>query len=160
MMSRSILMMVMMAAVAGCTRYGYPPNNMQSAASVNADLVAAHGTPKTLGRSHVRVDDVSCAGADYAIKVHYEHDFEKVEYLNLQYQVMPKSSHTAPLFTRPSGLLELDPWSVAGDVTLTVPGKLVTEKDSDILLRLKLKSKTVFEHLSAQEQVHISELCR
>lgn len=161
MMSRMILVVLFVVmACTGCNRYSYPPNTMQSAAGVNADLVSSRVAPKTLGNSRLTVEGMSCAGSDYAIKVHYEHDFEQVEYISLQYQVVPKSSNPEPIFTRPNGLIDLDPWSIAGDVTLTVPAKWVTEKGSDILLRLKLKSKTVIEHLSAQEQVHVSALCR
>lgn len=161
MKSRLILVVLFVVmACMGCDRYSYPPNTMQSATDVNADLVSSRVAPKTMGTSQVDVLSMSCAGSDYALKVHYSHDFEKVEYLNLQYQIVPKTSNPDPIFTRPSGLLELDPWAIAGEVTLTVPGTRVTERGSDILLRLKLKSKTVIEHLSAQEQVHISELCR
>lgn len=159
MKSRLILMMLVVAA-AGCTRYSYPPNTMQSAAGVNADLVSSRVAPKTMGSSQVDVVSMSCESGNYALKVHYNHDFEKVDYITLQYQVVPKSSNTDPIFTKPTGLMDLDPWAIAGDVNLTIPGTLVTDKGSDILLRLKLKSRTVIEHLSAQEHVHISELCR
>jgi hypothetical protein len=133
---------------------------MQSAAGVNADLVSSRMAPKTLGSSQVDVTGMSCAGGDYALNVHYTHDFENVDYIILQYQVVPKSSNTNPIFTKPTGVLELDPWAIAGDANLTIPGKFVSEKDSDILVRLKLKSKTVLEHLSFQKQAHISELCK
>lgn len=144
----------------GCTHYSYPSNQPSAASSLNADLIASRAAPKTAGSSFVNVASMACQGTDYVISAHYEHSFDKVIYASLQYQVVDPTAGQSPIFTVPTGIMDLDATQQTGDVQLVIPGSKVTEKNSEILLRLKLRSKTVFESLSPQEQVHVGELCK
>lgn len=145
---------------AGCNRYSYPPSNVTTASSVNQDIIASHSAPKTAGEAHLEVASVACQGSDYVVKVRYDQGFEDIQFLDLQYQVLPKSSNVNLLFTQPTGTLEIKPPAESGDITLIIPGDKIPGKDSDVLLRLKLKTRLIVEYLSAQEQLHISDICR
>lgn len=161
MNTRMFLIVVGLAMLdVGCTRYSYPPNTPATASSLNQDIIASHNAPKTLGRANLEVVSMACQGSDYAINVHYEQGFEDVRFLDLQYQALPKSGNGARTFTQPTGILEIKKPEVSGDVTLTIPGDKISGKDSDVLLRLRLKTLTVVEYVSVQEQVHISDVCR
>ncbi len=156
---------VLMTAVAGvvfngCTRYSYPPNTPVTASALNQDLIASHGAPKLAGEARLEIAGMTCQGGDYVLKVHYEQGFESVQFLDLQYQVLPKSSNGAPVFTQPTGILEIKPPAHSGDVTLIIPGDKVPGKDADLLLRLRLKTLAIVEYASPQEQVHVSDTCR
>lgn len=157
---RSLMVIGLAMIVAGCTRYSYPPNTPPTASTLNQDLIASHAAPKVAGVAHLEILGMACLGADYTVKVHYEQGFESVQFLDLQYQVLPKSSNSTHLFTQPTGQLEIKPPAPAGDVTLTIPGDKVPGKDSDVLFRLKLKTLTIVEFLSPQEQIHIGDVCK
>lgn len=160
MNSRKFLIVVGLAIlVAGCNRYNYP-HNAVTASSVNQDIVASHSAPKTMGDAHLEVMGMTCQGSDYAVNIHYEQGFDDVQFLDLQYQVLPKSGNVNVVFTQPTGMLEIKPPVASGDVTLTIPGAKIPGKDSDVLLRLKLKTRLIVEYLSVQEQVHVSDTCK
>lgn len=145
---------------AGCTRYSYPPNTPPTASSLNQDLIASLSAPKMAGVARLEVVGMACQGIDYEIKLRYDQGFDDVLFLDLQYQVLPKSSNGAQVFAQPTGILEIKPPAPTGDVTLTIPGAQVPGKDSDVLLRLKLKTVTIVEFISPQEQIHISDVCQ
>lgn len=161
MHTRQFLMVVGLAMLeVGCTRYSYPPNALPTASTINQDMIASLSAPKAPGVARLEVMGMTCQGTDYAITLHYEQGFEDVQFLDVQYQLLPRTSMGSPVFTQPSGFLEIKPPASAGDVTLTIPGDQVPGKDSDVLLRLKLKTLTVVEFISPQEQIHISDICR
>lgn len=143
----------------GCTHYNYPPNQLSTASSLNSDLIASRAAPKMDGYSSVNVLSMSCQGSDYVVAAHYEHNFDKVIYAGLQYQVVDPVAGGSPAFSVPAGTMDLDATQQSGDVQLIIPGSKIVEKNSEILLRLKLRSKTVFESISPQEEVHVSTLC-
>lgn len=146
--------------VAGCNHYSYPKSSSPTASSINQDIIASHSAPKTAGEASLEVEGVACQGSDYVVKVHYVQGFEDIQFLDLQYQVLPKSGSATISFTQPTGMLEIKPPAVSGDVTLTIPGNQIPGKDSDVLLRLKLKTRLIVDYLSVQEQIHISDICR
>lgn len=161
MTSRCFFFVIGLAiGVAGCNRYSYPANKPPTASSINQDIIASHGAPKVAGVANLEVTGMVCQGKDYVIKVHYDQGFEGTQFLGLQYQILPKSANDVRVFTQPTGMLEIKPPTSSGDVTLTIPGDNIPGKDSDVLLRLKLKTLTILEATSPQEQVHISETCR
>lgn len=159
--SRFILWALAIAILeSGCAQYSYPSNQPSSASSLNTDLIASYAVPKTAVSSFVNVLSMTCQGMDYVVTTHFEHGFDKVVYASLQYQVLNPTTGQGQVFTVPTGIMDLDATQQSGDVQLIIPGSKVTEKNSDILLRLKLRSNTVFESLSPQEQIHVSELCQ
>lgn len=161
MNTRWFLMVVGLAMLgAGCNRYSYPPKATVTASSANQNLIASLSAPNVAGSARLDVAEMACQGGDYAVKIHYDQGFDAVQFLDLQYQVVPKSSNVTHLFTQPTGFLEITPPAKSGDVTLTIPGDKVPGGDSDVLLRLKLKTLTIVEYVSPQEQLHISDTCR
>lgn len=145
---------------AGCNRYSYPPKATLTASSANQNLIASLSAPNAAGSARLDVVDMSCQGSDHVINVHYDQGFDAVQFLDLQYQVVPKSSNGTRVFTQSTGTLAVQPPTASGDLALTIPGEQIPGKDSDVLLRLKLKTLTVVEYISPQEQIHISETCR
>ncbi len=154
-----LVALVIATVEVGCTHYSYPPHT-ETASSLNADLISSHDAPKALGSAIFDIKTMTCQGADYLLTVHYDTTFEDIQYADLQYQVIPNNPGAQILFTQPNGSMSLDPKQASGDVVLKVAANQVTEKDSDILVRIKLRSKIVMDFVSAQEQIHVTDLCR
>lgn len=154
-----LVVLVLVGMAAGCKQYSYP-EPAPTAASLNYDLIAGRTAPLSVGKSHMEVRDLQCSGPDYVLSVYYEHDFLDAQFAELQYQTLRSSSTTSPVFTRPAGVLALAPEQTKEVVSLTIPADQMPGKDSDVLLRLKIKSPTVLEYISSQEEVHVEGECK
>lgn len=154
-----LVVLVLVGMAAGCKQYSYP-EPAPTAASINYDLIAARTAPLSVGKSMIQVRDLQCSGADYTFTVYYEHDFIDAQSVELQYQTLPPSITTPPTFTQPMGVMTLAPETTTGEVGLTIPAADMPRKGSDVLLRLKIKSPTVLEYISSQEEVHVEGECQ
>lgn len=162
MMCRLFLIIIVATAMGtACNHYDYPASTPASsaAAALNQNLVSSYGTVTGNSSSHVSIQDMQCRGEDYVVTVHVGHNFEGVQYLALQYQVVYELSNGLPTFTQPMDTLVLDIAKSQADVVLTIPGANVLKPNSDILVRLKLKTRDVIEHTSAVESIHVTNAC-
>lgn len=156
MRSTYVLSVVLLLSVA-CNRYSYPVNPPVSAVSTNQTLLVSAATGPY---STVTFKDMACQGKDYKVHVSYDTTFDSPTEMALQYQVVPKSFQTVIVFTYPTGEQKIDPMNAKGELELIVPAAQVESKESTLLLRLRVKTKLVYENTSNTDSVQISQLCQ
>lgn len=155
-----LVLIVAIALLAACTRYSYPENTAVPALSAQANLSSASSNGLTSASSSAQILDVSCQGDNYSLRVAYQHGFEKVTYQDLQYQIYAESNNSLRQITKPTGIVAIDNLESEGEVSFVIPSASFEEKESDVVVRLRLKTRQIIEATSPYDIIHIAGGCR
>ncbi|PIR20818.1 MAG: hypothetical protein COV45_04480 [Deltaproteobacteria bacterium CG11_big_fil_rev_8_21_14_0_20_47_16] len=152
--------LIIVAVVAtACTRYSYPSSSAMPALSAQANLSSSTSPNSLKSSSSAKIVDVACVGSDYQLRVSYQQDFDKVIQQDLQYQVFPESSEEIRQVTHPTGTVPIETVAPKGEVTFVIPATKFQESQSDIVLRLRIKSQQIIEATSPYDIIHVSHGC-